>query len=449
MRDEAAVRPGLALCVNVLRLSPTPYGDPHVRHRHRRQPAQTRLAGRDPETLAAMEGPGCRAGAGQARRHAAVDQGPGRRGPERHRRRRAEPPALRARLPGAGRRHRLRAQGRDGHPQRPLQGDGAAGGGAVEAQGPRARSGSAFPARAHHAQDQVHAARAADHRRHRGRPLLRRPQDTRLRLRRTAQPGSAGAAGRRRGRDPVRRAGFQRLYVRRRRMGRGRAGTRGARPEGARHGQWPLVHDGGAHLLRLRHPGQQRLEADAGAGMAPVRAGLPGAREELHRSGQPGVHPLARAARTDGTAEGQGRDGGRDRRCQRAGGNARGSGRHHRPRAAVRAARAPHRLHQLRPGADEPCRGRGQAGGACAGRGAGRPASGRPVKLSRLWQPRRGLFWVMVAFNGLSSLGAWALRSLPLEGAVFAVVALLSLMNCAGGLLAAWRLVTEPPAASG
>ena len=31
----------------------------------------------------------------------------------------------------------------------------------------------------------------------------------------------------------------------------------------------------------------------------------------------------------------------------------------------------------------------------------------------------------------------------------FAVVALLSLMNCAGGLLAAWRLVTEPPAASG
>ena len=71
------------------------------------------------------------------------------------------------------------------------------------------------------------------------------------------------------------------------------------------------------------------------------------------------------------------------------------------------------------------------------------------MKLSRLWKPRRWLFWVMVAFNGLSSLGAWALRSLPLEGAVFAVVALLSLMNCAGGLLAAWRLVTEPPAASG
>ena len=42
-------------------------------------------------------------------------------------------------------------------------------------------------------------------------------------------------------------------------------------------------------------------------------------------------------------------------------GDARGSGRHHRPRAAVRAAREAHRLHQLRPGADEPGRGRGQA----------------------------------------------------------------------------------------
>lgn len=69
------------------------------------------------------------------------------------------------------------------------------------------------------------------------------------------------------------------------------------------------------------------------------------------------------------------------------------------------------------------------------------------MKLTRLWQPRRGLFWVMVAFNALSSLGAWALRALPLEAALFAAVALLSLLNCAGGLWAAWRLVTEEPAA--
>jgi len=69
------------------------------------------------------------------------------------------------------------------------------------------------------------------------------------------------------------------------------------------------------------------------------------------------------------------------------------------------------------------------------------------VKLSRLWQPGRGLFWVMVGFNGLSSLGAWALRALSLEGALFAGVALLSVLNCAGGLWAAWRLVTEKPIA--
>jgi 5-methyltetrahydropteroyltriglutamate--homocysteine methyltransferase len=44
-------------------------------------------------------------------------------------------PAFRARLPGAGGRHRLRQQGGDGHPQRPLQGHGAAGGGAAALKG--------------------------------------------------------------------------------------------------------------------------------------------------------------------------------------------------------------------------------------------------------------------------------------------------------------------------
>jgi 5-methyltetrahydropteroyltriglutamate--homocysteine methyltransferase len=62
----------------------------------------------------------------------------------------------------------------------------------------------------------------------------------------------------------------------------------------------PDLHDGRAHLLRLRHPGQRRLEEDAGRRVAPVRAGLPGAGGQPHRPGQPGVHPLARAARPDG-----------------------------------------------------------------------------------------------------------------------------------------------------
>ena len=64
----------------------------------------------------------------------------------------------------------------------------------------------------------------------------------------------------------------------------------------------PDLHDGRAHLLRLRHPGQHRLEEDAGRGVAPVRAGVPRARREQHRPGQPRVLPLARAARPDGAA---------------------------------------------------------------------------------------------------------------------------------------------------
>ena len=60
-------------------------------------------------------------------------------------------------------------------------------------------------------------------------------------------------------------------------------------------------------------------------------------------------------------AEGQGRDGRRDRRRQRTGGNARGGGRHHRHGAEVRAAAPADRLHQLRPGADESRPGGAQA----------------------------------------------------------------------------------------
>jgi hypothetical protein len=69
------------------------------------------------------------------------------------------------------------------------------------------------------------------------------------------------------------------------------------------------------------------------------------------------------------------------------------------------------------------------------------------MKLRRLWQPHRGLFWVMVAFNLLSSLAAWALRALPLNGPAYALVAVLALLNCAFGLVAAWGLMRDEPAA--
>ncbi len=55
-------------------------------------------------------------------------------------------------------------------------------------------------------------------------------------------------------------------------------------------------------------------KADARRRVAPVRAGLPGARQEPHRPGLARVLPLARAARADAAARRQGRDGRRHRR---------------------------------------------------------------------------------------------------------------------------------------
>ena len=65
------------------------------------------------------------------------------------------------------------------------------------------------------------------------------------------------------------------------------------------------------------------------------------------------------------------------------------------------------------------------------------------MKLKRLWQPDKPLFWLMLAFNLLSTLCAWALRSLPLSTAALLLVAALALGNVALGLLAAWRLVRD------
>jgi hypothetical protein len=66
------------------------------------------------------------------------------------------------------------------------------------------------------------------------------------------------------------------------------------------------------------------------------------------------------------------------------------------------------------------------------------------LKLARLWQPRSGLFWQMVAFNVLSSLCGWALRSLPLNTTGLLLVGCLGLANCGYGMLAAWRLLRTP-----
>lgn len=65
----------------------------------------------------------------------------------------------------------------------------------------------------------------------------------------------------------------------------------------------------------------------------------------------------------------------------------------------------------------------------------------------RLWQPRSGLFWLMLAFNGLSSLCTWALQTLPLNTVGQLLLAFVALLNVAFGLLAAWQLLRREPVA--
>ena len=66
------------------------------------------------------------------------------------------------------------------------------------------------------------------------------------------------------------------------------------------------------------------------------------------------------------------------------------------------------------------------------------------MKLARLWQPRSPLFWLVVGFNVLSSLCAWALRAMPLNTTGMLLVGAIALLNCGFGLLATWRLIQGP-----
>ena len=67
------------------------------------------------------------------------------------------------------------------------------------------------------------------------------------------------------------------------------------------------------------------------------------------------------------------------------------------------------------------------------------------MKLKRLWQPGRLLFWQMLVFNVLSSVCAWALRALPLITAGLLLIGTVGLLNCLFGMLAMWQLLREEP----
>ena len=71
-----------------------------------------------------------------------------------------------------------------------------------------------------------------------------------------------------------------------------------------------------AHLLRLRHQGQRRLEGDARQRVAAVRGDLPGPRQP-DRSGVDRMPQLARSDRPLEAARRQDGAGRSDRRCQR------------------------------------------------------------------------------------------------------------------------------------
>ena len=77
------------------------------------------------------------------------------------------------------------------------------------------------------------------------------------------------------------------------------------------------------------------------------------------------------------------------------------------------------------------------------------PAPTPPLQRAfrRLWQPQRGLFWLMLVFNVLSSVLAWTLHLLQPTGGLLILIMLLALTNAAMGwwmLALLWRTSADP-----
>jgi hypothetical protein len=66
--------------------------------------------------------------------------------------------------------------------------------------------------------------------------------------------------------------------------------------------------------------------------------------------------------------------------------------------------------------------------------------------LHRLWQPRRGLFWLMLAFNFMSSGLAWWMHLAQPEGALRVLITVLALSNTLMGWWLLYWLWREGPA---
>lgn len=67
------------------------------------------------------------------------------------------------------------------------------------------------------------------------------------------------------------------------------------------------------------------------------------------------------------------------------------------------------------------------------------------MKLSRLFQPRNPLFWLMVILNLLSSVLSYMLHTMVLTTSVTLVLALFALTNAVIGIRIAFRLMRDEP----
>jgi len=65
------------------------------------------------------------------------------------------------------------------------------------------------------------------------------------------------------------------------------------------------------------------------------------------------------------------------------------------------------------------------------------------MKLSRLYQPRNPLFWLMVALNLLSLVLGWITQTLSLGGFVSLVMVVFAIGNAVLGSYLMWRLVNS------
>jgi hypothetical protein len=70
------------------------------------------------------------------------------------------------------------------------------------------------------------------------------------------------------------------------------------------------------------------------------------------------------------------------------------------------------------------------------------------MKLSRIFQPRNPLFWMMLAINALSMALAWLVQNRPLNTLGTIVVLVFAVANAVLGTWLAWRLVRNEPAAA-